>query len=92
MFNGPVNFTTEETNYNGLVLFRNIGANLAFGESIEIRVNGVKLSKGYRLKVIGTDLVLEKKDSKPASGMVWVVAKRYTMPDGQPGVKLQRIQ
>ena len=37
-------------------------------------------------------LVLEKKDSKPASGMVWVVAKRYTMPDGQPGVKLQRIQ
>lgn len=37
-------------------------------------------------------LVLEKKDSKPASGMVWVVAKRYTMPDGQPGLKLQRIQ
>ena len=37
-------------------------------------------------------LVLEKKDNKPASGMVWVVAKRYTMPDGQPGVKLQRIQ
>ena len=26
------------------------------------------------------------------SGMVWVVVKVYTMPDGQPGVKLQRVQ
>lgn len=25
-------------------------------------------------------------------GMVWQVVKEYTMPDGQPGVKLQRIQ
>ena len=25
-------------------------------------------------------------------GMVWQVVKAYTMPDGQPGVKLQRIQ
>ena len=26
------------------------------------------------------------------TGMVWVVVKVYTMPDGQPGVKLQRVQ
>ena len=36
-------------------------------------------------------LVLEK-GTKPSTGMAWVVAKRYTMPDGQPGVKVQRIQ
>ena len=35
---------------------------------------------------------LEKANSKPASGMVWKVVKIYTMPDGTPGVKIQRIQ
>ena len=30
--------------------------------------------------------------SKPASGMVWKIVKVYTMPDGQPGFKLQRVQ
>ena len=29
--------------------------------------------------------------AKP-TGMVWVVADVYTMPDGQPGLKVQRIQ
>ena len=28
----------------------------------------------------------------PEKGMAWVVAKVYTMPDGQPGLKIQRIQ
>lgn len=38
-------------------------------------------------------LVLTKKTgSDPVVGMAWVVAKVYTMPDGQPGLKLQRIQ
>lgn len=37
-------------------------------------------------------LVLTKKDDMPATGMAWVVAKVYTMPDGQPGLKLQRVQ
>ena len=30
--------------------------------------------------------------SKPASGMTWKIVKVYTMPDGQPGFKLQRVQ
>jgi len=30
--------------------------------------------------------------SKPASGMVWKIVKVYTMPDGQPGFKIQRVQ
>ena len=35
-------------------------------------------------------MVLEKTSS--ADGMLWMVVKVYTMPDGQPGLKLQRVQ
>lgn len=35
-------------------------------------------------------LVLTKTEA--TTGMLWVVAKVYTMPDGQPGLKIQRIQ
>lgn len=28
----------------------------------------------------------------PETGIVWKVVKEYTMPDGQPGVKIQRVQ
>jgi hypothetical protein len=31
-------------------------------------------------------------NNKPNSGMVWKIVKVYTMPDGQPGFKIQRIQ
>ena len=30
--------------------------------------------------------------NKPASGMAWRIVKVYTMPDGQAGVKIQRVQ
>jgi hypothetical protein len=39
---------------------------------------------GFLAKASGTGM--------PASGMVWKVVKVYTMPDGQPGVKIQRVQ
>ncbi len=35
---------------------------------------------------------LAKAETKPNAGMVWQVVKVYTMPDGTPGVKVQRIQ
>ena len=35
-------------------------------------------------------MVLEK--TEETTGMLWQVAKVYTMPDGQPGLKIQRIQ
>ena len=35
-------------------------------------------------------LVLEK--TNETTGMLWSVVKVYTMPDGQPGLKIQRIQ
>lgn len=42
-------------------------------------------------------LVLKEQASKPSTGMVWVVVAnkgtdKCTMPDGQPAVKIQRIQ
>ena len=38
-------------------------------------------------------LVLKKQDkSDLPDGMLWSVVKVYTMPDGQPGLKLQRVQ
>lgn len=36
-------------------------------------------------------LVLEKA-AEDATGMLWQVGKVYTMPDGQPGLKIQRVQ
>ena len=38
-------------------------------------------------------MVLEDAGATPAAGaMLWQVVKVYTMPDGQPGLKLQRVQ
>lgn len=41
-------------------------------------------SNGFLAKVEG--------GAKPEAGMVWQVVKVYTMPDGQAGVKIMRIQ
>lgn len=35
-------------------------------------------------------MVLTKTEA--TTGMLWIVGKVYTMPDGQPGLKIQRIQ
>lgn len=56
-------------------------AESVWGESGELKV-GAKLQ-------IDTDGYL--KPGEPESGMVWVVVKKYTMPDGQPGVKIMRL-
>ena len=47
------------------------------------------LAAGDKL-VVGTKGILEYSAS-PAEGMIWQVAKVYTMADGQPAVKIQRI-
>ena len=31
-------------------------------------------------------------DATAVDGMLWVIAKAYTMPDGQHGIKIQRVQ
>lgn len=50
----------------------------------------IELEVGDKLIVDATNGYL-KKDNTASSGMIWQVAVLYTMPDGQNGVKLQRI-
>lgn len=51
-----------------------------------------ELVKGAYLAPNATTGILTVKSSKPETGMVWQIVKVYTMPDGQTGFKLQRIQ
>ena len=48
------------------------------------------LAAGDKL-VVGTTGILEYSASPEEGAMVWQVAKVYTMADGQPAVKIQRI-
>ena len=48
------------------------------------------LSVGDKLKV-DTSTGYLVKDNAVATGMIWRVVKEYNMPDGQPAVKIQRI-
>ena len=50
---------------------------------------GSALAVGDKL-VVGTNGILTY-SATPGEGMVWQVAKVYTMADGQPAVKIQRI-
>ena len=52
---------------------------------------GVAIEEGNYLTVGNTGF-LTVSAQKPQSGMAWKVVKIYTMPDGQQGVKIQRIQ
>ena len=55
-------------------------------------VGTASLAVGDYLEISATGF-LTKAESKPAAGnMAWKVVKEYTMPDGQPGVKIQRVQ
>lgn len=55
---------------------------------------GVEYKVGDKLTPVvsasSKTMVLEK--TSAPSGMLWSVVKVYTMPDGQPGLKLQRVQ
>jgi len=55
---------------------------------------GLEYAVGDKLKPVknatSKTLVLEK-DNTATDGMIWVVVKVYTMPDGQPGLKIQRV-
>ena len=49
------------------------------------------LAVGDKLVVGAATGILEYSDSPTPGAMVWQVAKVYTMADGQPAVKIQRI-
>lgn len=63
------------------------------------KVGSVSLSVGNYLAPGATGFLEVIKSSGTAvsslsgvTGMAWKVVKEYTMPDGQPGVKIQRVQ
>ena len=56
---------------------------------VDSKDKGGALAAGDKL-VVGTTGILEY-SAAPGAGMVWQVAKVYTMADGQPAVKIQRI-
>ena len=56
---------------------------------VDLKEKDGDLVAGDKL-VVGTKGILEYSAS-PAEGMIWQVAKVYTMADGQPAVKIQRI-
>ena len=51
---------------------------------------GVEFDEGDKLKV-DTSTGYLVKDNAVSTGMIWQVVKVYTMPDGQEGIKIQRI-
>lgn len=56
---------------------------------------GVEYAEGDLLapvKNVDTHTLVLEKVSDSTEGMLWQVGKVYTMPDGQPGLKLQRVQ
>ena len=59
-FNGPVNFTTSTTNYDGLELFTNVGGTVNFGASAAFTINGQAVG-GYKMMKVGNKIVLKKK-------------------------------
>ena len=54
-------------------------------------VSGVQLDVGDTLKVDTSTGYLTPATTADTGVMLWKVGKVYTMPDGQPGVKIQRI-
>lgn len=57
--------------------------------------NGASITVGTYLQVDGTTGFLKVASTQTLgslTGMVWKAVKLYTMPDGQDGVKIQRVQ
>ena len=57
---------------------------------VDSKDKGGALAAGDKL-VVGADTGILEYSAAPGAGMVWQVAKVYTMADGQPAVKIQRI-
>lgn len=55
-------------------------------------VSGISLDLGDTVKVNTSTGYLQLASTADTDVMLWQVGKVYTMPDGQPGVKLQRIK
>lgn len=70
-----------------------IGAANTTGSEAEVTIGtDATLVVGAYVAPNASTGILTISASKPVSGMAWKIVKVYTMPDGQPGVKIQRVQ
>ena len=70
-----------------------IGAANTTGDEAEATLGAdTALVKGAYLAPNASTGILTVAANKPGTGMVWKIVQVYTMPDGQPGFKIQRIQ
>ena len=82
------NFAMEKKNYlNGEMVPRLFKTNVGDIFTTNCFAEGTELKIGDKLTP-GTDGYLAAGEGE----MVWVVVKEYTMPDGQPAVKIQRVK
>jgi hypothetical protein len=66
-------------------------ANTSNEEKVTIGTDATLVVGAYLVPSTSTGF-LTVASSKPNSGMVWKIVKISTMPDGQPGYKIQRVQ
>ena len=80
--------------YIGDIITTNmIGAANTTSEEAEVTIGtDATLVKGAYLAPAAATGILTYASTKPGTGMVWKIVKVYTMPDGQPGFKIQRVQ
>ncbi len=83
--NGEIVPRLLRTEIGDIFTTNTFGANTS--DSAEVA--GLTLTVGDKLTVNDATGYLKADDN--ATEFVWQVVKEYTMPDGQPGVKLQRI-
>lgn len=89
-FKGQMTPRVIKTNVGDIYTTNAIGAGNTSGKA---EYAGIDLDLGDKLVVNATDGFLKKADSDVANAdMVWQVVKVYTMPDGQPAVKVMRIK
>lgn len=62
-------------------------ASISVGNYLTVNANGF-----LELATTGSGSGATAATTMPTEGMVWKVVKEYTMPDGQPGIKIQRVQ
>lgn len=89
-FKGQMTPRVIKTNVGDIYTTNAVGAGNTSGKA---EYAGIDLDLGDKLVVNATDGFLKKTDGDVANAdMVWQVVKVYTMPDGQPAVKVMRIK
>lgn len=71
----------------------NTGADATVGTSVSLSVgNYLQPADATGILTLATSSGTPVSSMSGLTGMVWQVVKEYTMPDGTPGVKIQRVQ